>query len=253
MSGLMTSGLATASAIFPAKIPVFLLAVVQNTLSAAWRILLKAVEAGEFSICAATEDEITERLHLILGEMHAVGDDVVRGLSQFETSAREGNLRNFDGGHPDRQPDLTFRPLRGHIQTGNTVPTAIFVECKPIDSAHPVSGTYCGAGLLRFVNGDYAWAVDRAMMLAYVRNICTLPEGLSSCLANAGLAANLSLRGHLEVISPTAAGDTVCQTRHDRMFCLPGGCKPAGLITVHHLWLYPTGPCETSRCKGNVT
>ena len=253
MSGLMTSGQATAFSAFPAKIPVFLLATVQNTLSAAWRILLQAVEADEFSICGATEDEITERLHLILGELHAAGDDVVRGLSQFETSVREGNLRNFDGEHLDRQPDLTFRPLRGHIQTGNTVPTAIFIECKPIDSAHPVAGTYCRAGLSRFVEGDYAWAVDRAMMLAYVRNICTLPEGLSSCLANAGLAAAMNLRGHLEVMSPTAAGDMVCQSRHDRTFCLPGGGEPVGLITVHHLWLYPTAACETSKCKGNVT
>lgn len=253
MSGLMTSGLATASAAFPAKIPVSLLVVVQNTLSTAWQILLQAVEVGEFSICEATEDEITERLHLILGELHAAGDDAVRGLSQFETSAREGNLRNFDGDHLDRQPDLTFRPLRGHIQTRNTVPTAIFVECKPIDSAHPVASTYCRAGLIRFVNGDYAWAVDRAMMLAYVRNICTLPEGLSWCLANPGLAADMNLQGHLETTSPTTYGELVCQTRHDRSYCLPGGCKPTGLITVHHLWLYPTVACEASRCKGNAT
>ncbi len=250
MSGLMTRGLTAASATFPAKIPVFLFVVVQNTLSTAWRILLEAVKAGEFSICAATEDEITERLHLILGELHAAGDDAVRGLSQFETSTREGNLRNFNGNHLDRQPDLTFRPLRGHIQTINTVPTAIFIECKPIDSAHPVASTYCRSGLIRFVNGDYAWAVDRAMMLAYVRNVCTLPDGLSSRLASPGLAVDMNLQGSLETISPTATGDAVCQSKHDRSFCLPGACKPVGLITVHHLWLYPTRACETSKCKG---
>ena len=250
MTGLMTRGLTAASAAFPAQIPVFLLVVVQNTLSTAWRILLEAVEAGEFSICAATEDEITERLHLILGELHATGDDAVRGLSQFETSTREGNLRNFNGDHLDRQPDLTFRPLRGHIQTRNTVPTAIFIECKPIDSAHPVASTYCRAGLIRFVKGDYAWGVDRAMMLAYVRNICTLPDGLSSCLAKTGLAVEMNLQGDLETIQPTAAGDAVCQSKHDRNFFLTGASKPVGLITVHHLWLYPTGACEISKCKG---
>jgi len=249
MSGLMTRGLTAASAAFPAKISVSLLVVVQNTLSTAWRILLEAVEAGEFSICAATEDEITERLHLILGELHAIGDDAVRGLSQFETSIREGNLRNFNGDHLDRQPDLTFRPLRGHIQTRNTVPTAIFIECKPIDSDHPVASTYCRSGLIRFVNGDYAWAVDRAMMLAYVRNVCTLPDGLSSSLASTG-SAGMNLQGNLETIAPTTAGDAVCQSKHDRSFCLPDACKPVGLITVHHLWLYPTVACETSRCKG---
>jgi hypothetical protein len=225
---------------------------VQNTLSVAWRRLLKNVEAGEFSICAATEDEITERLHMILGELHTAGNDIVLGLSQFETPVREGNVRSFDGKHLDCQPDLTFRPLRGYIETGNTVPTAIFIECKPIDKAHPVASTYCRAGLIRFVNGDYAWAVDRAMMLAYVRNVCALPKGLSSCLENAKLALEMNLQGRLETISPTANGDVVCQSRHDRNFCLPdlGRRKPVGLITVHHLWLHPFDACETTRCKG---
>jgi hypothetical protein len=250
MNGLMTRGLVTEPSAFPAKIPASLLIVVQNTLSAAWRKLLKDVETGEFSICAATEDEITERLHMILGELHAAGDGAVRGLSQFETSIREGNLRSFDGKHLDCQPDLTFRPLRGHIQTGNTVPAAIFVECKPIDSVHPVASTYCRAGLIRFVNGDYAWAVDRAMMMAYVRNVCTLPKGLSSCLENMRLAVEMNLQGRLETISPTANGDIVCQSKHDRSFCLSGGRKPVGLITVHHLWLHPVDACETTRCKG---
>jgi hypothetical protein len=249
MNGLMTKRLVAVPAANPAKIPVSLLIVVQNTLSTAWQVLLRAVEAGEFSICAATEDQITERLHLILGELHTAGDNAVRGLSQFETSIREGNVRSFDGQHLDCQPDLTFRPLRGHIETGNTVPTAIFIECKPIDRAHPVVSTYCRAGLARFVKGDYAWAVDRAMMLAYVRNVCTLPEGLS-CLENAELAMDMNLQGRLETISPTINGDIVCQSRHDRSFCLSDGCNPVGLITVHHLWLHPSDACETTRCKG---
>ncbi len=249
MSGLMTSGSAATSVTFPAKIPESLLIVVQNALSTAWQRLLEVVDAGEFSVCDATEDQITERLHLLLGELHADGDDSVCGLSQFETSIREGNLRNFNGKHLDRQPDLTFRPLRGYIQTNNTVLTGIFIECKPIDSTHPVTGTYCRTGLERFVNGEYAWAVDRAMMLGYVRNICTLPDGLSSCLGNPKLAADMNLQGNLETTSPTTAGEVVCQSRHDRKFCLEGTSKPVGFITVHHLWLHLTVGCENSRCK----
>jgi hypothetical protein len=129
-------------------------------------------------------------------------------------------MRNFDGRHLDKQPDLTFRPMSGHIQTTNTVPTAIFIECKPIDSPHPLPSTYCRAGLIRFVNGDYAWAVDRAMMVGYVRNICVLPGGLLTCLGDARLASELALKGVLETLSPTASGDTVCQSTHEREFCL---------------------------------
>lgn len=254
MSGLMTrSWSRPAAANVPAKIPLSLLAVVQDALSIAWRALLEEVQKGAFSICIATEDEITERLYMILGEFHAAGDAVISGLSQFETSVREGNMRNFDGKHLDKQPDLTFRPLRGHIQTSNTVPTAIFIECKPIDRAHPLPSTYCRAGLIRFVNGDYAWAVDRAMMVGYVRNICVLPGGLVTCLGDARLASELALQGVLETLLPTTSGDTVCQSKHGRGFCLTGSPAPADLITIHHLWLSLPQPCETSSCRDNTT
>lgn len=252
MSGLMTrSWMRPAPALAPVSIAPSLLTVVQNTLAMAWRELVQDDQRGQFSICGATEDEITERLYMILGEIHVAGDAAVLGMSKFETPVREGNVRNFDGKHLDKQPDLTFRPLRGYIPTHNSVPAAIFIECKPIDSRHPLPSTYCRSGLLRFVNGDYAWAVDRAMMVGYVRNNCCLLGGLATCLSNGQLALELALRGTVGVLSPTAFGDSVCQTQHDRGFTLPGGLLPAGMITVHHLWLYPVVPCERSRCLDN--
>lgn len=253
MSGLMTRVWSRPAAVIaPAPIAPSLLLVVQNALAVAWRALLEEVKNGLFSICDAEEDDITERLYMILGEMHAAGEAAVSGLSQFETPVREGNMRNHDRKHKDKQPDLAFRPLRGYIQTSNTVPAAIFIECKPIDHRHPLPSTYCRAGLIRFVNGDYAWAVDRAMMVGYVRNVCALPGGLSTCFDDARLAAELGLRGVLETLLPTALGDTVCQSRHERSFCLLGNPSPVGVITVHHLWLSLPDPCEISRCRDNT-
>lgn len=250
MSGLMTLALRRPTAGGKvAAIPSSLMIVVQNVMSTAWRVLLEDVRQGQFSICNATEDQITERLHMILGELDAASDSAVPGLSQLQSPVREGNVRNYDGAQLDKQPDLAFRPIRGRVSCGNTVPTAIFIECKPIDTKHPVPSTYCRAGLIRFVNGDYAWGVDRAMMLGYVRNVCTLPGGLSTALTDPTLSREMELSGKLENVSNTASGDTVCRSSHNRKFQLPGMASPVGQIVVNHLWLNPTEPCEQTRCR----
>lgn len=249
MSGLMTQARRPAAGGKVAAIPLSLMIVVQNIMSMAWRSLLQEVREGDFSICDSTEDQITERLYMILCQLDAAGDSVVPGWSQLQTPVREGNVRNYDGAHLDKQPDLAFRPIRNLIACDNTAPLAIFIECKPIDSRHPIPSIYCRDGLVRFVNGDYAWSVDRAMMIGYVRNICTLPGGFSTALADPALSREMELAGTLEGLPNTASGDTVCQSTHDRKFQLPGMVRSVGHIVVNHLWLYPTEPCEQTRCR----
>ncbi len=250
MSGLMTNALRRhAVDMRPKAIPLSLMTVVENALSMAWRRLLDDVQKGEFSICQSTEDVITERLYMILGELDSAGDGAVPGLSLLQTPAREGNVRNFNGDHLDKQPDLTFRPIRNLIPSSNTVPTAIFIECKPVDSAHPLPSTYCRNGLMRFVNGDYAWGVDRAMMVGYVRNICALPGGLLTAFSDPVLSSELGLNGKLEPLPNTAAGDAVYQSSHGRCFLVPEASALAGQISINHLWLYPSKPCEQGRCR----
>jgi hypothetical protein len=249
MSGLMTQARRLTAGAKVAAIPLFLINIVQDVMSTAWRILVKEVSEGDFSICNSTEDQITERLYMILGALDAAGDSAALGLSKLQSPVREGNVRNYDGAHLDKQPDLAFRPIRDLISCGNTVPLAIFIECKPIDAKHPVPSTYCRAGLIRFVNGDYAWGVDRAMMVGYVRNVCTLPGGLSTALADPHLSREMELSGKLETMPNTTLGDTVCQSSHNRTFQLPGVASPVGQIVVNHLWLNPTEPCEQTRCR----
>ncbi len=250
MSGLMTHALRrpTAGGKMTA-IPLSLVIVVQNVMSTAWHSLLQEVREGDFSICDSTEDQITERLHMILGELDAAGDSLVSGWSQLQTPVREGNVRNYNGTHPDKQPDFAFRPIRHLISCGNTVTTAIFIECKPIDARHPIPSVYCRDGLIRFVNGDYAWGVDRAMMVGYVRNVCSLPGGLSTALADPALSRQMALSGKLDSLPNTVLGDVVSQSSHNRKFQLTGIASPIGQIVVNHLWLHPTEPCEQTRCR----
>ena len=185
MSGLMTGRWQRPGPrIESSPIPLSLMIVVENALSYAWRVLLSDVADGKFSLCSAKEDEITEQIQVILGELHAAEPAPVEGFSQLSLG-RDGKVRSYDGRRLDLQPDLTFYPLRGSIPTTNTIFAGIFVECKPVDSNHPVSGAYCKEGLARFIRGDYAWAVDRALMVGYVRNRCWLPSGLLVCIKGA--------------------------------------------------------------------
>lgn len=223
-----------------------LLIVVENALSFAWRVLLSDVADGKFSLCSAKEDEITEQIQRILGELHAAEPMPIEGFSQFSLG-RDGKVRSYDGRRLDLQPDLTFYPLRGSIPTTNTIDAGIFVECKPVDSNHPVGSAYCKEGLARFIRGDYAWSVDRAVMVGYIRNHCWLPSGLLACATGAA-AQEYGFSGGIEEAAVTGLGDKVFRSVHKRSFSLVE--RPAEPIALDHLWLYPSSPCEATRCRG---
>lgn len=228
------------------KIPFSFLAVIQNVLSYAWRVLLKEISEDGESICNAHEDAITERLYMILDRIYTDEPELIEGFALFETPVREGNVRNHKGDRLDCQPDLTFRPIRGRVALRSSVMSAIFVECKPIDSRHPIGSTYCKEGISRFVKGDYAWSVDRAIMLAYVRNICALPGGLSYVLNQEEEARNYQLVKKPTLIGDTSEGESVYSTIHNRALL---GSIGLAQITLHHLWLKPEVPCDTSKCR----
>ncbi|PAU75294.1 hypothetical protein CK498_19330 [Halomonas salipaludis] len=245
MRGLMTGGGVAGS---PCEIPMSLMVVVQNTLAHAWRLLLEQVDNGQFAICGEEEDTITERLYMILDDLYTNEPDTIQGFSLFQLPVREGNLANRAGDKRDNQPDLAFRPLRGLLDTRSSAMAAIFVECKPIDSKHPVGSTYCKAGISRFVREDYAWAVDRAIMLGYVRNICPLPEGLAYVLNHDAGRKAYHVEEGLRHLGKTPAGDDVYGSVHRRGASTSPCPDESSPITLHHLWLRPVAPCEPTRC-----
>jgi len=248
MRGLM-SRYGKASDHYISEIPVSLMAVVQNALGYAWRILLTEVADGQFTICNTHEDVITERLYMILDSIYCDKPELIDGFALFETPVREGNVRNHRGDRPDCQPDLTFRPLRGQIVAKSSVMSAIFVECKPIDSSHHVGSAYCQEGISRFVKGDYAWCVDRAIMLAYVRNICKLPDGLSYVLDQKKEIKNYQLVQKPISMGKTGSGDSIYSTVHNRSSLALSSAIKSTSVTLHHMWVSTVEPCETSKCR----
>lgn len=247
MTGLMTgTARPTAEMI---EIPDSLVRVVADMVAVAWKQLLLKYSNEE--LCEFVEDAITERLYMILGEIDADPAEELREITSLQSPVREGSIRNYNNEHPDKKPDLAFRPMKGYLGTvRNTATAAIFIECKPIGQSRPIGSTYCKNGLIRFVNGDYSWQVNRAMMVGYVRNVSYLPSGLKTALIDPAMRKLLGCSGILSQEKSTITGDKVWSTSHTRSFDLNG--EAVADIQVDHLWLYPEKPCENNTSRGSV-
>lgn len=238
MLGMMTGATKTPAQIV--QIPDSLIRIVADVLSVAWRHLLEEYDAT--TLCGFYEDDITERLYMILGEIDNAPTEELRGLAKLQSPVREGNMRNYNNAHPDKQPDLTWRPAKGLLgDIGNTATAAIFIECKPIDQVRHVDSNYCQKGLVRFIDGDYSWGVNRAMMVGYVRNNSQLPGILKNSLDKPSIGSLLGYLGTLRKEKNTIKNDAVWSTTHTRSFTFNN--KPVGDIKIDHLWLYTHKPC----------
>jgi hypothetical protein len=217
------------------RLPVLL--VVENALCAAWDLLRARPRAG-FDLLTAGEDAITLELHeALLDRVFKKG--VVEGFDSglFATVEREPKVRNYDYRRPDKMPDLLVR-LVGRPPGIRNTQDGLFIECKPVDSKHAVSGHYCNKGLIRFVQGDYAWAMPVAMMVGYAKDGYTVSARLVPALKDWPLRVT-----HSSVPRPcphsksTFASEAVHLTEHARSFKYPETGQAAPGITIRHLWL----------------
>ena len=91
-------------------------------------------------------------------------------------------MTNFDDRHPDKMPDLVFFLNRDSLPV-LVSHDALVAECKPVDENHAAGGKYCDKGLKRFVIGDYAWPMQEAMMVGYVRHGRSIAADLLPAMA----------------------------------------------------------------------
>lgn len=115
----------------------------------------------------------------------------------------------------------------------------IFIECKPVDNAHPVGTHYCGKGIIRFIQGDYAWAMQDGIMLAYAASGYDVTKKLLPHLSPhkpGQFAATEKLDRCPKSREDCLAERTLIST-HQRDFTYSenGGCAPN--IMLRHIWL----------------
>lgn len=211
-------------------IPERTILLVAKVIKKAWQLLEEDIVSG-FNIKTADEDTITLLLvEIIEDRLRKSGEIAGFNYAVFGNVSREPKITNFDKKHPDKMPDIFFHlrredlPIISH-QDG------LFVECKPIDLNHSLLSCYCKKGLLRFVNGDYAWAMQNVLMVGYVRGGYSFKK-LASVLDDVKNYAILKLIEH-SAINEYA----IYRSSHRRDFHWPESRGQACPITISHLWL----------------
>lgn len=194
----------------------------------AWELLVATPPSG-FILSTATEDEITvELVDIIENRLRITGEVDGFDHAMFGRVVREPKITNFDKKHPDKMPDIFFDLKRETLPVYSNQ-DGLFVECKPVDGKHSLLSCYCKKGLIRFVNGDYAWAMQNALMVGYVTGNYSFTK-LSAVLSKVE-NDNLKTVDHL----PTKP--SMYCSNHDRDFMWMEERGQTCRISVSHLWL----------------
>lgn len=201
--------------------------------------LLRDKPPSGFNLGTALEDQITRQLHWIL-ENRLRKSSEVAGFDEriFRRIWRAPEFTNADGKHPAKKPDLVFELARDEPLVLSSH-DGLFVECKPVGNSHSVSKHYCDKGAVRFVNGDYAWAMQEGMMLAYVRDNYTIGTHLKAVLTSVPQRKALGLASSVNVVSGSNASsvsESLHYTTHKRSFKWPQKKGPAKPIQLFHSW-----------------
>jgi hypothetical protein len=169
----------------------------------------------------------------------------VRGFNRrsYEAVVRHAQVANFNGRSLAKTPDLCFK-LRNDEREPRMVLSeydAIFIECKPVDASYAAGSKYCDQGVIRFVKGDYAWAMQEGMMLAYVRDGRTIGSHLIPAMRepkrmDSLATVQLPQRCAAHIAAGGDKAEMIHISTHRRSFSWPGGKGNATDITIYHLW-----------------
>lgn len=200
-----------------------------------------------FDLGAAHENEVTAKLEETL-ENRVRNRGEVEGFDGlfFGKVTRGNEVINFDGTKISKKPDLMFHLRREERIEWDQRQDALFAECKPVDRTHSLAGHYCAVGkdctgVERFVIGDYAWAMEEALMIGYVRDGLRLNPDLLNALREPSRYQKLGEPDALVAVV-TQPSETVItleqhlhRTRHKRLFRWVDG-REATPINLYHSW-----------------
>jgi hypothetical protein len=220
-------------------IPLSVFLVVEEALCAAWDRLRTYPKPG-FNLLSAEEDVVTLKLHEQLFDV-IFDSGAVEGFDAqlFQVGSRAGKVRNYDETSLDKMPDLLIG-LIGRRNVFMRTQDGLFVECKPVDSAHSVGTHYCDKGIIRFVRGDYAWAMTSALMIGYARGGYTISSTLTIALRTDTRARSLltiAFPCQCRQSKPGRNNEAVYVSEHSRTFRYVETKQQAPPITIRHLWL----------------
>ena len=211
------------------------------------RVLCRAFELlrkEKFRLAEASEDQVTTALRSVIeNNLRQTGSIPGFNKLNYDSVVRQSQVANFDGTHPAKEPDLYFKLRHDEAEPRMVLSEhdALFVECKPVDSTHAAGSQYCDKGLIRFVRGDYAWAMQEGMMLAYARNGRTIASHLIPAMRKTERMASLKTIELPQACRASGAtgnahAEPVHISKHRRGFTWPDKKGKATDITIYHLW-----------------
>jgi hypothetical protein len=214
-----------------------------ETLCVAWADLLEHRPQALLQQDEAEINALMETRLLALLEEDPVWPLMVRAI------ARGRETVSFDGTHLEKRPDLSV------FLTWTKARFPLVIECKIIDEGNDKTAElYCKKGVLRFLNGEYAWANREAIMIGYVRDNSTIASTLAPMFASSSCGrASYAAEGPMSAMSPPPPD---CATSsHARNFRYPLRQPPhdePGAIALWHLWL-PAALANRSKDKKSTT
>lgn len=182
-----------------------------------------------------TEDHYTEAICQLLHQILLSEPAMVPGFNSttFESISRSESLCNFSGSSLNKQPDILIRLADGPLIEARRW-IGIYIEAKIVTMANPI-GKYTTEGLSRFIKGEYSWAMQDGMMLAYQvpkhRPINSLVHALETDTGLTTIADSASM--WLDETTHRVVGAS-CSV-HNRKWKYVGGGNP-GHIRIWHLW-----------------
>lgn len=221
-------------------IPALLLGMIELAILEAWKELVGNQQEYRVNILQDAEHKISQPLVCALNFLrnNAQRDPFKTLLKHFESAYVGAGFQNYRG-EEIQQPDIVFRPRVLRHAGIDAEYFALFVEAKVIsDLSHQTVGEYFREGVVRFLDGRYAWAMSHGLMLAYVRG--------SKVEAGPSICTYLRSRDHrtrFDVLSddvpvlPPNLSPNVHQTVHARTWEYDGNRGRPGDIEIRHLWL----------------
>lgn len=222
---------------YPHAVHAGVIKVVSAALSHAWTIICSdtAKHLVPPSPGAPEEDRYTESICQILEQMLRADVPVVDGFTSetFESISRSESTCNYAGTSLNKQPDILIRLADGPLVLARRF-VGIYVEAKVVSMSNPI-GKYTKEGLNRFVEGQYSWAMQDGIMLAYNRAKIRPISSLAGALAKDGTLSAVADTAGIYLDLSTHKIKGVGCSKHSRSWKYIGGDAP-GEIRVWHLW-----------------
>ena len=208
---------------------------IAEMLARAWDDLLHSQRP---TLMTGSEPEINTLMKARLNNL--IDEDTSLSSLVYNVAPGEETV-SFDASHLEKQPDLSI-----HL-TDRKRNFPLVVECKLIEySSGKTARLYCNKGLVKFVQGEYAWATREAFMLAYVRDGSLISTTLTPLLVENQKVKPDPYSTEIAPVSANHLTLDLAWTRHSRAFKYLSGSpnNSPGPISLWHLWVSGKTPHE---------